>query len=349
MPAKIAPKAKPSPLMREREVVAMLGLGRYTIRRLEASGDFPKRCAIPGARCVRWSRADVEAYLSSVLAPALDSPPSAAATSCTASAASSSMESAPSTVHRVKPAELARMLGVSRQAIHDLIKRKVISKDARCVRWSRDDVEAYLSSGLAPASDSPPSTAETICTASTESSSMESAPSTAHRVKPAELARMLGVSRQAIHDLIKRKVISRDGDGLIAAEMARIAIANRVRPSGKTAAAITTVTSPLNFVTCTDDAQPLKLEDGARRFWAQPVTFVFTLAQPVTGAMLHFEVDADGACVDNPERRFDAALIASRMDADELQACEGGECTGEWLIRVAGHLGPVAAGAAFLS
>lgn len=51
----------------------------------------------------------------------------------------------------------------------------------------------------------------------------------------AELARMLGVSRQAINDLIKRQIITMGADGRIDVELARVAIANRVRPSGKTA------------------------------------------------------------------------------------------------------------------
>jgi hypothetical protein len=52
----------------------------------------------------------------------------------------------------------------------------------------------------------------------------------------AALARMLGVSRQAINDLIKRQIIPIAADGRIDVELARVAIANRVRPSGKTAA-----------------------------------------------------------------------------------------------------------------
>lgn len=58
------------------------------------------------------------------------------------------------------------------------------------------------------------------------------------RIKPAELARELGVSRQAIQDLIGRNIISKDAEGLIDADMAKVAIANRVRPSGKAAAAV---------------------------------------------------------------------------------------------------------------
>ena len=57
------------------------------------------------------------------------------------------------------------------------------------------------------------------------------------RLKQAALARTLGVSRQAIGELIKRQIIPIAPDGLVDVEMARMAIASRVRPSGKTAAA----------------------------------------------------------------------------------------------------------------
>ena len=51
---------------------------------------------------------------------------------------------------------------------------------------------------------------------------MASAASTSiRRVKPAELARELGVSRQAVHDLIARNILSKDADGKIDAEMAK--------------------------------------------------------------------------------------------------------------------------------
>ena len=52
------------------------------------------------------------------------------------------------------------------------------------------------------------------------------------------MARELNVSRQAIHDLIGRGIISPDADGLLDAELVRVALANRVRPSAKTAAAL---------------------------------------------------------------------------------------------------------------
>jgi hypothetical protein len=37
-----------------------------------------------------------------------------------------------------------------------------------------------------------------------------------------------------VHDLVKREVLTKDKDGLIDVEMAKLALLNRVRPSGKT-------------------------------------------------------------------------------------------------------------------
>ena len=69
---------------------------------------------------------------------------------------------------------------------------------------------------------------------------MASSPSTKHRkLTESGLARELGVSRQAVHDLVKRGILSKDKDGLIDVEMAKVALMNRVRPSGKTAATLT--------------------------------------------------------------------------------------------------------------
>ena len=68
---------------------------------------------------------------------------------------------------------------------------------------------------------------------------MASAASTnAPRCRPAELARQLGVSRQAVHDLIRRNVIELGTDGLVDLELARHAIASRVHPRGKTSATL---------------------------------------------------------------------------------------------------------------
>jgi cell wall-associated NlpC family hydrolase len=68
---------------------------------------------------------------------------------------------------------------------------------------------------------------------------VDSAQSTVRRRgKPAELARELNVSRQAIHELQNAGVIERAADGLIDFELARMAVAARVHPKGKTAQAV---------------------------------------------------------------------------------------------------------------
>ena len=68
---------------------------------------------------------------------------------------------------------------------------------------------------------------------------MTSNPSTnIPRLSESGLARELDVSRQAIHDLVKRGILIKDKTGQIDVEMAKIALANRVRPSSKTSAAL---------------------------------------------------------------------------------------------------------------
>lgn len=60
----------------------------------------------------------------------------------------------------------------------------------------------------------------------------------APRISEAALARLLGVSRQSINEHVKRGTIDKGADGLIDVHLAKLAIANRVRPSGKTAEAV---------------------------------------------------------------------------------------------------------------
>ena len=82
------------------------------------------------------------------------------------------------------------------------------------------------------------------------------------RVRPAELARELNVSRQAIHDLQNRGKLSRDADGLIDLELARFALLNRVHPKGKTAQA---VQHPGPAPTMAQPPQPAQDETAAQR------------------------------------------------------------------------------------
>lgn len=64
---------------------------------------------------------------------------------------------------------------------------------------------------------------------------MASSPSTKpQKLTESGLARELGVSRQAVHDLVKRGILEKDSDGLIDVAAAKRALLENVRPSGKT-------------------------------------------------------------------------------------------------------------------
>ena len=64
---------------------------------------------------------------------------------------------------------------------------------------------------------------------------MASAASTATApVRPAELARRLGVSRQAVSDLVRRGILTPDANGRIDEAAARAAILSSVHPTSKT-------------------------------------------------------------------------------------------------------------------
>lgn len=65
------------------------------------------------------------------------------------------------------------------------------------------------------------------------------------RATQAELARLLGVSRQAVNDLVRRNILEVGQDGRIDTELARVALANRVRPSAKTAASANSTAMPM--------------------------------------------------------------------------------------------------------
>ncbi len=66
------------------------------------------------------------------------------------------------------------------------------------------------------------------------------------KLTEAAFARLMKTSRQAIHQLVKRGIIEKDKDGLIDVEKAKIALANHVHPSSKTAAALQAQTAEEN-------------------------------------------------------------------------------------------------------
>lgn len=74
---------------------------------------------------------------------------------------------------------------------------------------------------------------------------MASDPSTnTPKLTESGLARLLGVSRQAVHELVKRGIVSKDAAGLIDVAQAQAALANSVYPSSKTAAALQSTAPP---------------------------------------------------------------------------------------------------------
>jgi small-conductance mechanosensitive channel len=74
------------------------------------------------------------------------------------------------------------------------------------------------------------------------------------KASKAELARILGVSRQAVGDLVARGLLTEGDNGRIDVAQARIELANNVRPSSKTAQALTT--SEAMTSTAPDTAAP---------------------------------------------------------------------------------------------
>jgi hypothetical protein len=66
----------------------------------------------------------------------------------------------------------------------------------------------------------------------------QAAPIPARLLTQVEFAKELGVSKQAVSDLLRRNVISRNEDGLIDAELAKLALQHRMRPGSKTASSV---------------------------------------------------------------------------------------------------------------
>lgn len=88
----------------------------------------------------------------------------------------------------------------------------------------------------------------------------------APKVRQAQLARDLGVSRQSINELVKRGVLVSDAAGLIDVALARLALAERLHPSAKTSVAITAdaPTTPQPAISIPAAPQALSAgEDGA--------------------------------------------------------------------------------------
>lgn len=53
-------------ILREKEVIKLVGLSRTSIWRKERLGTFPARVRLGGGRAVGWRRADLEEWLNSL-------------------------------------------------------------------------------------------------------------------------------------------------------------------------------------------------------------------------------------------------------------------------------------------
>lgn len=58
----------PVRLLRQPEVLALAGLSRSTLWRMQGRGTFPKARQLPGVRAIAWAAPEVEAWLSKVAA-----------------------------------------------------------------------------------------------------------------------------------------------------------------------------------------------------------------------------------------------------------------------------------------
>lgn len=144
------------------------------------------------------------------------------------------------------------------------------------------------------------------------------------RIKPAELARELGVSRQAISDLQKRGKLPRSDDGLVDVDLARHAIANRVRPSGKTAGALTTPHPPAGGHMAADAEQVSYMEAKRQRESAEAKIAQLKLRQ-MEGDLVSIEAAAAEACDQEgcgPDALTADALAA--LTARDASTPEGG-------------------------
>lgn len=134
-----------------------------------------------------------------------------------------------------------------------------------------------------------------------------------HKVRPAELARLLDVSRQSIHEHITRGTLTVDRDGLLDVELSRIAIANRVRPHGKTAQAVMT---PPPAAAAAATAPPA---DAAAPLGMSSYHVAKTLREAAGAKMAQLDLaEREGRLVDaervRAHARATAATLAQRLD-----------------------------------
>lgn len=132
------------------------------------------------------------------------------------------------------------------------------------------------------------------------------------RVKQAELARLLGVSRQSINELVTRGVIPSDKDGLIDVEMARAALLNRMRPSSPTATAAASAAPP-------PKTAPATSQDAANEGGATSYHVAKTLREAAEARMAQLKLAEMQGNMISRELASKAAYEIGRQVRDALQ------------------------------
>lgn len=129
------------------------------------------------------------------------------------------------------------------------------------------------------------------------------------RLTESGLARELGVSRQAVHELVKRGILSKDSNGLIDVELAKVALLNRVHPSSKTAAALAPQTQPA----AEPATQPADADPASTEITSYHVAKTLREAAEAQIARIKLaEMQADVIQIAAVERVWGAALAATR-------------------------------------
>ncbi len=141
-------------------------------------------------------------------------------------------------------------------------------------------------------------------------------PSEPRRLTPAELARTLNVSRQAINDLQNAGALPREADGLIDLGSATAALAARLHPNSKTLTAIAALSPP---ATVADLVPPGAADDSAAPVTSYHVARTLREAAEARMAQLKLaEMNGTLVKADDVGRQARAIATALRLHLDTI-------------------------------
>jgi hypothetical protein len=142
------------------------------------------------------------------------------------------------------------------------------------------------------------------------------------KLTESELARELGVSRQGVHDLVKRGILTKDTTGKLDRAETLAALTNKVRPSGKTAANLPTASVETTQTTATqtptDPAKPPNPEQPATEITSYHVAK--TLREAAEAQIARHKLAILRGEIIPLDQATRAALLVSRAVRDALQS-----------------------------